>query len=313
MRNGLRVLALVALLAVGAAVAFVAPGASSPSCHAHHHTCTTSTTSTTTTTSAGPCGTKVGQQPATYSHVVWILFENHSYSQVIGSASAPYINTIAHECGLATNYFAITHPSLPNYIALTSGSTQGITDDNLPSSHPLAAASIFSQAGTGWRSLEESMPSNCDLTNSGEYAARHNPAVYYTGIRTACASLDVPLASTPDVSARFTFVTPNLCDDMHDCSVATGDSWLSTFLPKILGSSAYKAGGTAVFITWDEDNGSSGNHVATLAISPYTPAGASDGASLNHYSLLRTTEDMLGLGCLANACSASDFRAAFGL
>ncbi len=316
MRNGLRVLALAALLAVGAAVAFVAPGASSPSCHAHHHTCTTSTTTATTSTttpSGGPCGTKVGQQPTTYSHVVWILFENHSYGQVIGSSSAPYINNIAHECGLATNYLAITHPSLPNYIALTSGSTQGITDDNPPSSHPLAAASIFSQTGTGWRSLEESMPSNCDLTNSGEYAVRHNPAAYYTGIRTACATLDVPLASTPDLSARFTFVTPNLCNDMHDCSVAAGDSWLSTFLPKILSSSAYTAGGTAVFITWDEDNGSSGNHVATLAISPYTQPGATDGAGLNHYSLLRTTEDMLGLGCLANSCSASDFRAAFGL
>jgi hypothetical protein len=318
MRNALRVLALAGLVAVGAALAFVSPGSSSPPCWAHHQTCpttssTTATTSTTTPPPSGPCGTKLGQQPTTYSHVIWILFENHSYGQMIGSSSAPYINSIAGECGLATNYFAISHPSLPNYIALTSGSTQEISDDNPPSAHPLAAASIFSQAGTGWRSLEESMPSNCDLTDSGEYAVRHNPAAYYTGIRTACATLDVPLASTPDVSAKFTFVTPNLCDDMHDCSVTTGDSWLSTFLPKILSSSAYTAGGTAVFVTWDEDDGSSGNHVATLVISPYTPPGATDGASLSHYSLLRTTEDMLGLGCLANSCSASDFRSAFGL
>jgi phosphatidylinositol-3-phosphatase len=317
-KNALRVLGLAALLcSAGAALAFVSPGSSSSSCHGHHHTCTTSTSTTTTTStttsSGGPCGTKVGQQPATYSHVVWILFENHSYGQVIGSSSAPYINSIAHECGLATDYFAISHPSLPNYIALTSGSTQGITDDNPPSSHPLAAASIFSQAGSGWRSLEESMPSNCALANSGEYAVRHNPAAYYTGIRTACATLDVPLSSTPDVSAKFTFLTPNLCNDMHDCSVATGDSWLSTFLPKILDSPTYTAGGTAVFITWDEDNGSSGNQVPLLVISPYTPAGATTGASLSHYSLLRTTEDMLGVGCLANACSAADFRAAFGM
>jgi phosphatidylinositol-3-phosphatase len=314
MTTALRVLALAALLTVGAALAFVARGSSS-SCRSHQHTCTTSTTTATSTTtpSGGPCGTKVGQHPATYGHVVWIVFENHSYSQVIGSASAPYINSIAHRCGLATNYFAISHPSLPNYIALTSGSTQGITDDGPPSSHRLAAASIFSQAGAGWRSLEQSMPSNCDLTSSGEYAVRHNPAAYYTGIRTACATADVPLSSTPNVTAKFTFVTPNLCNDMHDCSVTTGDSWLSTFLPKILSSSTYTAGGTAIFITWDEDNGSSGNHVPTLVISPYTRAGATDGATLRHYSLLRTTEDMLGLGCLANSCSAADFRAAFGL
>lgn len=315
MTNAFRVLAVTALFAVGAALAFVSPGSSS-SCRSHHHTCTTSgttVTTSTTTASGGPCGTRVGQQPTTYSHVVWILFENHSYSQVIGSSSAPYINSIARKCGLATNYFAISHPSLPNYVALTSGSTQGITDDNPPSGHPLAAASIFSQVGTGWRSLEEAMPSNCDLTNSGEYAVRHNPAAYYTGIRTACASVDIPLSATPNVSAKFTFVTPNLCNDMHNCSVTTGDSWLSTFLPKILSSSTYTAGGTAIFITWDEDNGSSGNHVSTVVISPYTRAGATDSATLNHYSLLRTTEDMLGLGCLANSCSASDFRAAFGL
>lgn len=270
-------------------------------------------TTGTTTASGGPCGTMVGRQPTIYSHVVWIVFENHSYGQVIGSSSAPYINGIARECGLATNYFAVAHPSLPNYIALTSGSTQGITDDNPPSSHSLDAASIFSQSGADWQSLEDSMPSNCDLTGSGEYAVKHNPAAYYTGIRNACATLDIPLASTSDVSAKFTLVTPNLCHDMHDCSVATGDTWLSTFLPTILNSASYAAGGTAVFITWDEDDGSSGNHVATLVISPYTPPGVTDGASLNHYSLLKTTEDLLGFGCIANSCSATDFRAAFGM
>src|SRR5215210_5549442 len=193
----------------------------------------------------GPCGT-AATPPATYDHVVWVVMENKAYSQIIGSSNAPYVNKLKRACGSASQFFADTHPSLPNYIAMTSGSTQGVTDNNPPSSHPLDVPSIFSQLGSGWRSLQESMPSNCLLSNSGQYAVRHNPAAYYTNIRTACESLDVPLGSTPDVSARFTFVTPNLCHDMHDCSVKTGDSWLSTFLPKVFSSPEYQASRTAV-------------------------------------------------------------------
>ena len=257
-----------------------------------------------------PCGT-VFTPPTTYQHVVWIVFENKPDSAIIGSASAPYTNTLASECGVATNFFAETHPSLPNYIAMTSGSTQGITDDAAPSSHPLAVPSIFSQVGS-WRSLQESMPSNCALTDSYPYAVKHNPAAYYTGIRTACASFDVPLGATPDLSAAYTFVTPNLCSDMHDCSVSTGDSWLSTLLPKILGSSAYTSGSTAIVITWDEDDSSASNHVATLVIAPSVPIGTSVATTFNHYSLLRTTEELLGVNTyLGNAATATSMRSPF--
>ena len=259
-----------------------------------------------------PCGV-AGTPPATYAHVIWILFENKLYSKIIGSSSAPYINGVAKKCGLATNYYAVGHPSLPDYIALTSGSTQGITDDSGPSSHRLTAASIFSQLGSGWRSLDESMPGNCYLSNSGQYLVRHNPAAYYTNIRTVCNSRDVPLGTTPDISARFTFVTPNACNDMHNCSISTGDKWLSTFLPKILNSSTYAAGSTAVFVTWDESDSSSSNRVPTLVISPRTAVGALSSTTFNHYSLLRTTESMLGLGCLAKACNAASMRSAFHL
>jgi phosphatidylinositol-3-phosphatase len=263
---------------------------------------------------AGPCGT-ASTPPASYDHVVWILMENHSYSQIIGSSSAPYINSVASECGLASDYLAISHPSLPNYIALTSGSTQGITDDNPPSSHPLNVPSIFSLLpGGGSRSLEESMPSNCDKTDSGEYAVRHDPETYYTNLGSDCANFDVPLAASPDLSARFTFVTPNLIDDMHDGTVAQGDTWLSGFLPKVLSSSQYQAGRTAVFITWDEDDGSSGNRVATLVIAPSVVPGTVASAAFNHYSLLRSTEEMLGVSpLLGNAATATDMRSAFNL
>jgi hypothetical protein len=274
---------------------------------------TASATPTATATS-GPCGTATAP-PATYQHVVWIVMENKSYGEIVGSPSAPYLNQLARQCGVASNFSAETHPSLPNYIAMTSGSPQGITDDNGPSSHPLGVPSIFSQLGTGgWRSLEESMPSNCYLSNSGTYAVRHNPAAYYTNIRTDCNTYDVPLGTTPNISARFTFVTPNLCNDMHDCSVQTGDSWLSTFLPKIFGSSEYEAGGTAVFVTWDEDDSSANNHIATIVASPSTRPGTVSSTSFNHYSMLHTTEEMLGLSTfLGNAASAASMRAAFNL
>jgi len=239
--------------------------------------------------------------------------ENKAYSSVIGSASAPYENQLASQCGSAVNFFAETHPSLPNYIAMTSGSPQGISDDNPPSSHPLDVPSIFSQLGTDWRSLQESMPSNCMLTDANPYAVKHNPAAYYTNVRSNCSTLDVPLAPTPDISARFTFVTPNLCNDTHDCSVATGDAWLQTFLGKVFASTEYQAGSTAVFLTWDEDDSSHSNHIATIVAAPSVTPGTAPTATFNHYSMLRTTEEMLGLGFVGGATSATSMRPAFGI
>jgi hypothetical protein len=238
--------------------------------------------------------------------------ENHSYSQIIGNSSAPYINRLATTYGSATNMLAESHPSLPNYIAMTSGSTQGITDDNGPSSHPLGVTSIFSQLGTGARSLEESMPSNCDKSSSGEYAVRHDPEAYYTNLGTACSTNDVPLGSTPDLSAKFTFITPNLIDDMHDGTVAQGDTWLSTFVPKVFATPQYQAGNTVVFLTWDEDDGSSPNHVATIVISPTSKA-ISSNTAFTHYSMLRATEEILGLPLIGGAQTANDMRSVFNL
>ncbi len=260
----------------------------------------------------GPCSGAA--PPAGYRHVVWIVMENKVYSQVIGASAAPYINSLASACGLATNFSAESHPSLPNYIAMTSGSTQGISDDGPPSKHPLSVPSIFSQLGSGWRALEESMPSSCDLTDAPPYSVHHNPAVYYTDVSGQCAAQDVPLGSTPNISARFTFVTPNTCDDMHDCSVASGDSWLSSFLPKILGTSAYASGRTAVFLTWDEGSKRLGNHVATIVIAPSVVPGTQSGTSFSHYSMLRTTEELLGItSYLGSAAGATSMRSAFHL
>jgi hypothetical protein len=236
--------------------------------------------------------------------------ENHGLDQVDGSNDAPYLNRLGHQCGLATDYSAVAHPSLPNYIALTSGSTQGITDDT---GHPLPTASLFSLLGPNWRSLEESMPVGCDHSSGGEYAVKHNPAAFYTSIASVCRTHDEPLANPPDVSAEFTFITPNLCDDMHSCSTREGDAWLSREIPLILDSAQYEAGTTAVFITWDE-NDEGGALVPCYVIAPSVAPGTRAATRFSHYSLLRTTEDMLELGPpLGQSAAAPDMAGAFHL
>jgi hypothetical protein len=258
----------------------------------------------------GPCG----QRPHTLRRVVWIVMENHSYSDIIGSSQAPYLNRLAASCGLATSFSAEAHPSLPNYIAMTSGSTHGIGDDAGPSAHRLTGPSIFSQLGGDWRALQESMPRACALADAGRYAVRHNPAVYYTSVRRACATQNVPLRQPPALSARFTFVTPNLCNDMHSCSVRAGDRWIAGWLPRVLSSSSYRSGSTAIFITWDEDDGNAAQHIPTIVASAGTPRGTRSATPFNHYSLLRTTEEILGLrGRLGAAARAGSMRTAFGL
>ncbi len=241
--------------------------------------------------------------------------ENHSFDQIIGSSDAPYINQLAAQHGLAASFSAEAHPSLPNYIAMTSGSTQGITDDDDPASHPLDVPSLFSLlSGGDSRSLQESMPSNCLRSDAGDYAVRHNPQAYYVNLGGDCARYDVPLSDPPDLSARFTFVTPNLMHDMHNGTVADGDSWLSTFMPQVLSSSQYAGGRTAVFLTWDEDDLLSGNHIPTLVIAPSVAAGTRVTAPLDHYAMLRATQEMLGVEPLLGAAAeAADLRTPFGL
>jgi phosphatidylinositol-3-phosphatase len=257
-----------------------------------------------------PCGD--ARTVPTYQHVVWILLENVGYS-VVGSSSAPYLNSLADRCGLATNYLAISHPSLPNYIALTSGSTHGITDDGEPAVHPLAGPSIFSELDGNWRGLVQSMPAACDRVTSGSYAARHNPAVYYSNLGATCRSDDVPLVFPLDLSAPFTFITPNICDDMHSCPVATGDRWLSHVVPEIVASTQYQAQSVVLFITFDENDGGSTNQVPTYVVAPSVPRHLRVGVAFTHYSLLRTTETLLGVPLLGAARSATSMVNPFHL
>ena len=280
---------------------------------------------------AGPCGTLT--TAPTYSHVIWIWMENHSFGDIIGSSAAPYINSIASGCGLATNYHNLSHPSLPNYIGATSGlSGRGIKtfdSDCSPSKKcSTSAPSIFSQGET-WKAYEEDMPTNCAPANSGEYAVRHNPPPYYTTL-SGCSTFDVPYPQlATDLSSNalpaFSFITPNLIDDMHDGTIADGDTWLKNNLPTILNSQDYTSGSTVVFITWDEGTGGkngeacatntadSSCQVATIVVSPSTPAGSTSATLFSHYSLLGTTESLLGLSQLGSASSATLMTSDFNL
>jgi phospholipase C len=254
-------------------------------------------------------------------HVIWIWMENKPLSAVVGSSSAPYENALAQQCGGAANYHGITHPSLPNYLAATGGSTFGVSDDSGPSAHRIGGASIFSQldgAGKSWRAYLESMPQNCATSASSPYAVKHNPAAYYTALRPSCARNDVPLETNlqRDLDAgtlpSFAFITPNLCNDTHDCPVSTVDHWLAGWIPKILNSANYRAGNTVVVLTWDEGTGAS-NQIPTVVIAPKVKPGMRVSKRLDHYGLLRGTEELLGLPPLGKAATAPSFATAFGL
>ena len=246
-----------------------------------------------------------------FSHIFEIVMENHEYSSVIGRPDAPYVNNLAATYGLATNYFAASHPSLPNYLALTAGSTFGIASDCTTCF--VNATNIADQvesSGRSWKAYMEDMPTPCYMgASAGNYAMKHNPFLYYTDIRNnaaRCAAHVVPFTQFGvDMSAgqlpNFVWITPNMCNDTHDCPVSTGDAWLGTVVPRIIGSAAFRNGGV-LFITWDEGSSNAsccgdawGGHVATLVISPKSIAGARSSIAENHYSLLRTIEDGFGL------------------
>jgi hypothetical protein len=223
--------------------------------------------------------------------------ENHSYSQIAGSPSAPYLNAFAHNGALYTNMQAIRHPSLPNYLALTSGSTLGCTNDACPPAS-FGAKNIFSQLrkhGQAWRAWAESMPSPCLRHNASPYAVRHNPPPYYRNLVPGdCRRHDLPYPNRlPRRIPGLTFITPNICNDMHDCSVSVGDSWLRRHVPPLLHR------GAIVVITFDEGEGD--NHIFCAARGPGVGHGVRHRAAFTHYSLLAGIERHFGLPRLRNA------------
>jgi phosphatidylinositol-3-phosphatase len=250
------------------------------------------------------------------------VLENKEVDDIVGNANAPYINSLLAAHGSADAYFGIRHPSQPNYLALVSGDTQGVTDDD---PHDVNAPNLADQleaAGKTWRVFAQNVPAGCFTGASasggpdgkGTYARKHEPFISFTSISgnaARCANI-TDFSHFDPAAADFELIVPNQTNSMHDGTVAQGDAFLRDFVPRILDSPAYQQDGLLV-ITWDEGSSDAegGGQVPTLVISPRTPAGTTVETPFNHYALLRTIEDAWGLGCLANACDAPNMAAFF--
>jgi hypothetical protein len=248
------------------------------------------------------------------SHVVVVLMENHELNAVIGNSDAPYVNAIARHYALAENYYAIAHPSLPNYLALTGGSTFGIDSDCL-TCH-VAGGGIVDQlerARISWRAYMEDMPSLCYRgDDTGGYARRHDPFMYYDAIAgdpKRCSKVVPASKLAPALLGgrlpAFVWVTPNMCDSTHDCGVNTGDRYLAGLLPPLIRELGPHG---ILFLTWDEGSSSagccgyaSGGRVATIVAGPDIRRGARLTAPADHYSLLAAIDAALRLPPLGHA------------
>jgi hypothetical protein len=248
-----------------------------------------------------------------FTHVLVVVFENHERSSIAASPDAPTFAALARRYATLTRYDAVTHPSLPNYLALVSGSTQGITSDC--TSCVAAArnlADTLAAAGRTWKTYAEGLPEpGFTGASAGRYAKKHDPFLYFRDIAGSRARRDrvVPLPQLArDVAQRrlpdFGLVVPDLCDDMHDCSVATGDAWLRQHVVPLLESPALAGG--VVFVVFDEGSSSEGGggNVEALALGPTVKPGSVFAGSTNHYGLLRTIEDAWGLPRLGFSAKA---------
>jgi acid phosphatase len=260
-----------------------------------------------------------GSAPAaTVTKLLVVVMENHSLSQMQGGM--PYTFGLAKRYGYATDYHAITHPSLPNYLAITGGSTYGVRDDKPPAAHRLTGRSVFGQARAHGRTAAtyaESMTSACARSNDGRYAVRHNPWTYFARERRGCRAGDHALpAFTRAVRGgtlpRVGMLVPNVCHDAHDCDLATADAWFQARMTQVFAGPDWKAGRLAVVLTADEDDRASGNVVLTVVIHPSQDHHVVT-TRLTHYSLTRLYDEVAGLPYLRKAASAPSMARAFGL
>lgn len=261
-----------------------------------------------TSRTVSPSGSPVPSVPGAVphpDHVLIVVFENKAYQQVIGTAAAPYLTSLAHTGANFVDAHGERHPSQPDYIALLSGSTHGVTDDSCPQNfgdQPNLARQLI-DSGRSFAGYSEDLPrvgfTGC--SSDGRYARKHNPWVDFANIP---ASANQPLSGLP---ADFTLlptvavVIPNLCNDMHDCPVATGDAWAQHHLAGYLDWA--RSHNSLLIVTFDEDNDTPANHIPTVFAGPMVRPG--DVANrIDHYSILRTIEDMYGLAPLGAAAAS---------
>lgn len=232
--------------------------------------------------------------------IIWM--ENHERSSIVGSSEAPYMNQLRNTYRDFTHYYAVAHPSLPNYLTMGNGSTNGKQGSDSITAGEIPGSSLWGDmqnAGINWKVYMESMPSNCYAGgSSGDYVLRHNWATPYAQVfdqPAYCAAHVQPYTSGVAL-APLTFIAPNLCNDMHDCSIATGNGWLKNHVPPMLNADA------KVIITFDE--GSSGDHGGGnvyMVVAKQGMAHSVRTGIFTHYSLLAAIEDRLGLQRRGNA------------
>jgi hypothetical protein len=248
------------------------------------------------------------------AHIAVLVMENEEYADIIGNPAAPYINRLARRWALADQMYAIAHPSLPNYLALTGGSTFGIDSDCTACSvHATSLVTQLQKAGISWRAYMEGLPHPCfHGGHAGRYAKKHNPFMYFTPVASdpsACAHVvGLDRLATDEGSGalpRFIWITPDLCHDSHDCDIASGDRFLAGTVPALL---ARLGDHGVLFLTWDEgssDDGccglARGGHVVTIVAGPGARPGQRMSVATDHFSVLQTIEDLLHLPRLRGA------------
>ena len=281
-------------------------------------TVTPSTSNPLIATALSPTPLPITKIP-TFEHIALIVLENRDYQEVLGSKAMPQLNSLAKENVLLSNYFAIQHPSLPNYIALVSGSPQKINNDckDCFVNQPNLADSIEA-AGKTWKTYQEDLPSPCFIGNSKPYYQKHNPFIYFDSIRlnsTRCEQSIVPLTQlTKDLASgqfpNFAFIMPNICNSGHDCSAQTSDQWVSALVNQLQASPSFGQN-SLIIITFDEADShntasccglgqEAGGQVFTILISPLAKAGFVDPTPYSHYSLLKTILMSWNLSALGN-------------
>jgi len=244
-----------------------------------------------------------------FGHVFIVVEENANFGNVIANPALPYLNGLANQYGLAANYFANAHPSIPNYFELTTGQILTLIDASTPHNFPVSSENVVRDllaAGKSWKSYAEDIPSvGYTGDDTGRYAVRHNPLAYFTDVQNDTKQVQnlVPFSQfATDLNAAkladFSFIVPNLCNDAHDCSLATADIWLKTNIDPLIQSPQFQKDGLLI-IVFDEadtlDFTSGGGHVAAVIVSPLAKRGYKSIAFYQHQSVLRLALEGLGV------------------
>jgi acid phosphatase len=255
-------------------------------------------------------------RPPTITKVLTFVVENHSLQQM--KTSMPYVYRLARRYAYADHYRAITHPSLPNYLAMVSGSTHDVTDDGDPSQHALDGETVFDQALGLDRTATvyaDAMTHRCQLGNQGRYAVRHNPWTYFVDGRASCRRHDVPIRrlASDTKGGRLPnagMVVPDLVHDAHDAPLGTADTWLARQINLVRSGPDWRSGHLAIVVTADEDDYSGDNTVLTVVASRYQPRLVVH-APLTHYSLTGLYAAVLGATPVGEAAAAASMADAF--